>query len=78
MTHIPEMPEDWEPEIVVIGKNGKYELGFVLNNLLLKDTTDLIQTLNALKQALWQAPHDYKLRAMLGVDEEGQGTWHIH
>ena len=58
-TDIPPMPDDWWPDITVIGKDGERELGFAITKGGFQsiDST-IIPSINALLESLWKAKHN--------------------
>jgi hypothetical protein len=71
MTDIPKMPDDFWPEITVVGKRGNVELAFALTSKERAENT-FMPAIKSLVQAIWQAMHDERYRAKFGIQEDGQ------
>ena len=61
MSDIPTMPKDWWPkEMMVVGRDGSYELAFAITKESICDglvTAQIMTNLEGLRSAMWQEMH---------------------
>lgn len=59
MDTIPDMPDDFCPEIVVMGKDGNIELGYAITKEMAKYVNQSTEkNLHFLRWCIWQVKHD--------------------